>query len=379
MVPLSQHNKSGFFMKVLFINSVCGIRSTGRIVCDLADEYLKNGHECRIAYGREYVPDKYKNISYRITSDLGVRSNALKTRFFDNECFNAKRETKKFINWANDYNPDVLWIHNLHGYYINIEVLFDWIKSRPKMQVKWTIHDCWAFTGHCAYFSYVKCDKWQDCCHNCSQLKSYPKALFKDNSKTNYIRKKSAFTGVNDMTLIVPSEWLKRLIEKSFFNEYPIEVVHNKIDTDVFKPTESDFRQKYNLQNKKIILGVASVWDRRKGLDDFIELSKRLDDTYKIVLVGLSQKQIDNVPLNILCLNTTDSKEELAEIYSASDLFLNLSKEETFGLTTLEAFSCGTYPIVYKGTACEEVVNTYGGLAVDQNLDAVEEAIRNSV
>ena len=144
-------------MKVLLINSVCGIRSTGRIATDIAEEYMAEGHSCMIAYGRGEVPEKYQNISYKIGTDLDVKINGLKARFFDNEALNAKKETKRFIEFANNYNPDLLWLHNLHGYYINIELLFDWIKSRPKMKVYWTLHDCWAFTGHCAHFSLAGC------------------------------------------------------------------------------------------------------------------------------------------------------------------------------------------------------------------------------
>lgn len=366
-------------MKVLIINSVCGIRSTGRIVSDLALQYINNGHECIVAYGREYVPDRFKNISYRITTDTNVKINALKARVFDNEAFNAIKETKKFIKWADNYNPDVLWLHNLHGYYINIELLFKWIKSRPKMKVKWTLHDCWAFTGHCAYFSYVKCDKWTDECCDCPQSKSYPSSLIFDASRSNFLRKKNCFTGVKNMSIITPSKWLAELVKQSFLKEYPVSVEYNTVDKSIFKPTDGDFRKKHKLDNKLIILGVASVWDDRKGLADFIELSEHLSSDYKIVLVGLSKKQTKTLPDNILCIEKTDSAQELAEIYSDADIFLNLSKEETFGLTTVEALFCGTYPIVYKNTACEEIVGEYGGLAVEQNINAVLEAIDSRI
>ncbi len=364
-------------MKILIINTVCGIRSTGRIATAMAEEYILQGHECVIAYGREAVPQQYRKISYRIGTDFGIYTNALKARFLDNEAFNAKRATKKFIKWANSYDPDVLCLHNLHGYYINIKLLFDWIKSRPKMQVKWTLHDCWAFTGHCAHFSFVGCHRWKTGCHNCPQLKKYPAGLFLDGSKKNYLRKKACFGGVENMTITVPSHWLANLVKQSFLGEYPVEVVHNTVNTQVFKPTESDFRQSYGLQDKYIVLGVATAWDDRKGLCDFIKLSKLLDKHCKVVLVGLDEKQIKKMPEDILCIPRTNSVKELAEIYTAADLFLNLSREETFGLTTVEALSCGTYPIVYKNTACEEVVNCYGGMAVEQDVNEVVKAIKS--
>ncbi len=362
-------------MKVLFINSVCGIRSTGRIVAQLAEDYIKNGHECRIAYGREEAPEALQPISVHIGSESDVKVNAVLARLLDNEGFNAKRATKKFLNWANTYNPDILWLHNLHGYYLNIELLFDWIKSRPQMQVKWTLHDCWAFTGHCSYFSFVGCDRWQYGCGGCCQSKKYPASLFLDSSENNYQRKRQAFCGVKDMTLITPSNWLADLVKQSFLKEYPVEVCYNTIDTEIFSPTPSDFRNRYGLNNRKIVLGVASVWDERKGLADFFELSSLLPKDYAVVLVGITDQEKQKCPPSVVCIPPTNSAKELAEIYTAADVFVNPSKEETFGLTTLEALSCGTPAIVYKNTACEEVACMYGGIVVDQSVQAIKKAI----
>ncbi len=362
-------------MRVLIINTVCGIRSTGRICTELADEYIANGHEVRIAYGREDVPDKYKSISIRIGNKLDIYINAFKSRLFDNEGFNSKRSTLRFLKWADNYNPDILWLHNLHGYYINIELLFNWIKTRPSMQVKWTLHDCWAFTGHCAHFSYVKCYKWETECNNCLQKKQYPVSLYKDNSKKNYLRKRTAFNGVKNMMIITPSNWLYNLVKRSFLNKYPIEAIHNTIDDTMFKPTKGVFREKNNLLNKKIVLGVASAWSERKGLNDFICLADLLDSSYQIVLVGLTHDQIKKIPKKIMCITRTNSVRELAEIYTTADVFVNPSREETFGLTTIEALACGTPVIVYKDTACEEVALTYGGLIVEQSPYAIKESL----
>lgn len=366
-------------MKVLLINSVCGIRSTGRICTDIASEYIAKGHECKIAYGRLDVPKEYEEISYRIGTEWDVRINALKARVFDNEGFNAKKQTEKFLNWAEEYNPDELWLHNLHGYYINVEMLFAWIKSRPQMIVKWTLHDCWTFTGHCSHFSYVKCDKWKKECVNCPQKKEYPSSIIRDNSCKNYKKKKNVFCGVKDMTIITPSKWLSKLVQQSFLSEYKVKVINNIIDKNIFKPTLSDLREKYQLEDKIIILGVATAWTKNKGLYDFVELSECLGDKYKIVLVGLNKKQIGKLPKNILCFPKTDSANLLAGMYTAADVFVNLSKEETFGLTTLEALACGTPSIVYKGTACEEVAIENGGVIVDMSLKSVINAINRIV
>ena len=359
-------------MKVLLINSVCGIGSTGKICGAIAEEYTSRGHEAVIAYGRDgTVPDRYQKFAHRIGSDLGVKVSALRTRLLDDHGFANEAATRKFLKWAEEYDPDLLWLHNLHGYYIHVGLLFDWIKSRPHMQVKWTLHDCWAFTGHCAHFTYAKCEKWKTCCESCPEKGSYPASAVLDNSRSNYLRKKAAFTGVKDLTLIVPSHWLENHVKQSFLREYPVEVRYNAIDTDIFKPTPGDFRKQYGLEGKKIILGVASVWTDRKGLGDFLELRKLLDDSFAIVLVGLTEQQIAVLPRGVLGIARTHDARELAEIYTAADAFVNPSREETFGLTTLEAVSCGTPAIVYRGTACEEVVGQYGGTAVERNPRAI--------
>lgn len=343
-------------MKILFINSVCGIRSTGRIVTDLAEEYMAQGHQVRIAYGREQVPEKYRTISYRISTDAMVWINALKARLLDNEGFNCIAQTKKFINWANSYDPDVVWLHNLHGYYINIEFLFNWIKSRPHMQIRWTLHDCWAFTGHCAYFSWAGCSKWKEQCHCCSQLNSYPKSIFRDNCKENFCRKRAVFCGVQNMQLITPSQWLADLVKQSFLGEYPVEVVYNQIDTTVFKPMEGNFRSQFGLENKKIVLGVAAVWDARKGHSDFIKLSEMLDTSYSVVMVGLSKQQLRALPKRMIGIERTNSTAELAEIYTAADVLVNLTYEDNYPTVNLEAQACGTPCLTYHtGGSVESV------------------------
>lgn len=363
-------------MKVLLINSVCGIGSTGKICAAIAEQYEREGYEVKIAYGRDgTVPEKYRRFAVRIGTDRDVKVHGVRSRLLDDHGFGSTGATKRFLQWAEDFNPDLVWLHNLHGYYLNVELLFQWIKSRPEMQVKWTLHDCWAFTGHCAYFTMAGCEKWKTGCRECPQKKGYPTSLLLDRSDAGFRRKQALFTGVKDMTLITPSYWLADLVKQSFLKEYNVEVHYNEIDKKVFKPTQSDFRQKHGLENKKIILGVANIWDARKGLGYFVELRKLLQEDVAIVLVGLSQKQIDSLPDGIMGITRTQNQTELAQIYTAADVFVNPSREETFGLTTLEAMACGTPAIVFKDTACEEVVNQYGGIAVAPGTDAILEAI----
>ena len=362
-------------MKILFINVVCGIYSTGKICAELAQEAEAQGHTAKIAYGRDTVPPQYEKYAVRIGSDLGNKLHALHTRVTDRHCFASTLATKKFLAWADEYDPDVLWLHNFHGYFVNIELLFNWIKTRPNMQVKWTLHDCWPFTGHCAHFSFVGCDKWKTGCHHCPQGSSYPATAVLDSSHWNYKKKKALFTGIPNMTLITPSKWLADLVKESFLAEYPVEVQYNTVNTDVFKPTPGDFRQRNGLEDKKLLLGVASTWTDKKGLPDFAQLAGMLDDSYRIVLVGLNTEQARQMPANVIALPRTKNAQELAELYTTADLLVTASREETFGLTILEAHHCGTKSVVYQGTACEEVAELYGGVAVEMGAENLYRAV----
>lgn len=355
-------------MKILQINSFFSVGAPPRIVNGIYDTLIEMGHECAIAAAREkmYAPEN----SIRIGSNLGVKINALKSRLFDNEGFSAKHATRKLIKKIEAYNPDVIHLHNLHGYYINLEVLFDYLKRAGK-PVVWTLHDCWSITGHCSHFDYVGCDKWETSCENCPQSKEYPKSLFKDNSRKNYRRKRAAFCGVKDLTLVPVSKWLEGILQRSFLSDYPTEVLYNGIDLCAFSPKENDLRRKLHLEGKKIILGVAQNWGIKKGLNDFKKLYKLIDkEKYVLVLIGLPVEMQKEMPKGIICINQTNSKEELAEYYSLADVFLNLSYEETFGLVTLESLACGTPVIVYDRTAVPEIVDESCGEIVSAgNID----------
>lgn len=354
-------------MKVLQINSVCGIRSTGRICTDLARELEAQGHEVKIAFGRvDQVPAWAEGYAVQIGKKTDTLLHALQTRILDDHGFGSVKATKRFLQWADEYDPDMLWLHNLHGYYINIEMLFDWIKSRPNMIVRWTLHDCWAFTGHCSYFDRIKCDQWKSGCEKCPQKRQYPSSLLLDHSKKNYIRKKRIFTGVKNMTLITPSKWLAGLVKESFLGVYPVEVRYNQIDLSVFKPTDSDFRKKYGLENTKIVLGVASAWSDRKGLSDFYRLSEHLKEDAKIVLVGLDEKQMKALPKKILGIQRTNCVQELAEIYTAADIFFNPTYEDNYPTVNLEAQACQTKVITYDTGGAPETLYAEDAMVIPQ-------------
>lgn len=352
-------------MKILMINSVCGIRSTGRICTDLADVLKESGHECKIAYGRESVPEKYKDISYRIGTDADVKLHALESRLFDAAGFGSKRATKRLVEKIKAYDPDVIHLHNIHGYYLNIEILFQYLAAANK-PVIWTLHDCWAFTGHCAHFTMAGCERWRAGCYNCPQKKSYPSSILLDRSKQNWNRKRHIFTSVQNMTFVTPSEWLAGLVRESFLGKYSVKAIPNGIDLEAFKPTESNFREKYGLQNKIVVLGVATAWSESKGLNEFKELANLLGENYEVVLLGLNAEQMNDLPQNILVLPATDTLEELAGIYTGADVFVNAGKEETMGLTTVEAMACGTPAVVSNLTAVPEVVTPDGGIILEK-------------
>ena len=363
-------------MRVLIVNSGCGIGSVGRICVDFAKEYEAKGYEVKITYGRDLsVPDEYKKYAVKIGGKLNLVCHFLYSRLLDRHGFASWFSTTKFLKWAEEYNPDIIFLHNIHGYYLNIDMLFNWIKKHPEKEIRWMLHDCWAFTGHCSYFSFERCTKWQTQCRDCELLAKYPASMGIDNSVNNFRRKRELFTGIENMSLVTPSYWLANLVKKSFLKEYAVVVLHNKVNTDVFKPTESDLRQRYDLEDKKVLLGVAFKWTKFKGFDDFIELAKQLSDVYRIVLVGLEKNQLSAMPDNIVAIERTQDVYELAAWYTTADLYVNLSVQETFGMTTLEAISCGTRAIVYQETAGEEIIEGTDSVAVRRGMNNLVQTI----
>ena len=356
------------------INTVCGITSTGRICTDLAQALDKEGHEVKIAYGREPVPNQFSKYAVRIGTDLDVKIHGLKTRFFDKTGFGSKKSTIEFIEFVRKYNPDIIHLHNIHGYYINIEVLFEYLKEEFKGKVIWTLHDCWSYTGHCAYYDFEKCDLWKTGCKNCPQKTQYPKSIIFSNAKNNYKIKKQLFKGVNNMILVTPSKWLADEVKKSYLQDYRVVVINNGINTKIFKPNKSDIKNRFDIVDKKIILGVAAVWDRRKGLSTFIDLAKKINESYQIVVIGVTEEQKKELPENIIGVTRTNSPEELANWYAAADIFLNPTLEDNYPTTNIEAIACDTPVITFDTGGSPESAQMYGKV-VGQNIDEILKAI----
>lgn len=341
-------------MKVLIINEMSGATSTGRICTDLAGIIKENDSQVMIAYGRKKAGTPFEDISYRISNDWQVKVAALETRLFDNAGFANRLSTVRFLKWVESYKPDVIHMHNLHGYYINVQMLIDYICEK-KIPVVWTLHDCWPFTGHAAFCDIFECTRWISGCGKCPARGEYPKS-FIDNSKQNWLNKRKLFTAIHDMVIVTPSKWLAALTKESFLGKYPIKVITNGINVDSFSKTPSDIAERLGVKNKKIVLGVANVWERRKGLDDFVRLSTLLDDSYQIVLVGLSEKQREALPEGIVGIGRTESIHELAELYTAADVFVNPTYSDNYPTTNLEAQACGTPVLTYRTGGSPESV-----------------------
>ena len=349
-------------MKVLQINTF-GNLSTGKIAVDIYRTLRAHGSEGAVAFARNEVPGDVP--SFKIGNPLSVYTDGVFTRLTDKAGHYSKGATEKLIKQIKEYDPDIIHLHNLHGYYINVPMLFDYLKDAGK-PVVWTLHDCWAYTGHCCYYSMAGCEKWKTHgCSKCPQKKAYPASIFKDNSSKNFSEKNQMFHSVKNLHLVCVSKWLDNELKASFLKDIPSRVIYNGIDTSVFKPSSGNFRIKYNVGDKRIVLGVASTWDTRKGLADFIELSKILDERYKIVLIGLNDKQKASLPDNMIGIGRTDGPKELAGIYSASNVLFNASVEETFGLPNVESLACGTPVVAYNCTGIPETMTENDGYIVE--------------
>ena len=361
-------------MKVLFINTVCGRSSTGRILYDIDCLLRENGDESLTLFGRYDAPENMNAL--RTETDFGNKLHGLHARLFDRQGFASKKATKKMIAAIREYQPDIIHLHNLHGYYLNLPMLFGYL-AKADIPVVWTLHDCWPYTGHCVHYDTIGCGKWKTQCHHCPQKTMYPQSLLLDSSKRNYKEKKTLLTAVKSLTVVTVSDWLKHEAEQSFLGKHSIKRIYNGIDRMVFKPTDSQIREKLGVGDRYMILGVSDGWSERKGLSYFLRLADELQPDEVIVMLGFKKEEIDRLPPGIIGLERTNSVQELAELYSAADVLINPSFEETFGLITAESLSCGTPAIVFNATACPELVDeTCGRVIPKGDYAALKQTVR---
>ena len=357
-------------MKIVELNGVHR-GSTGKIMFGIADELRKNGHKVwtfsPIYYqrvkqtdfpeieGHNYFGTSFENmIHLRLAQITGFHG-----------CF-SYFGTKKLLSKIDKINPDVIHLHNLHNWTINVPLLFGYLKKK-KIKVIWTLHDCWSMTGQCPHFQIVKCDKWKYGCYNCPQIHDYPKA-YVDRTKTMWKLKKKWFSGIADMTIVTPSEWLSHIVEESYLNNYSRKVINNGIDINVFSYHENDIKKQWRDEYgdfQYLVLGVAFGWGYKKGLDIFIELSKELPDEYKIVLVGTDDKVDRLLPEKIISIHRTNNQQELAKIYSICDVFVNPTREDTYPTVNLEALACGLPVVTFNTGGSPEIIDNSCGICID--------------
>ena len=356
--------------KLLQINPVIRTNtSTGRIMQEIGELAMANGWESYIAYsgGRDGIRP-CKSHLMPVGSKISVVLHGLWTRFTDRHGLASNFATKRFIKEIEKLQPDVIHIHNIHGYFLNYKILFDYLK-RADIPVIWTIHDCWIYTGHCYYYSSIQCDRWKTGCGKCPQQRLFPTSWFVDCSRQNFKDKSIAFNSIKDKLTIVPvSKWIRGEMAQSFMKDCHYQVIHNGIDLDVFdvQPDDKAVREKYGLGDKKIILGLASIWSKEKGWDDFVRMSEMLNEDEVIVMVGVSEEQQKRLPKNIVAIRRTENVRQLAELYSAATAFVNPTWQDNYPTVNLEAIACGTPVVTYRTGGSIEVITEDTGRIVEQ-------------
>lgn len=363
-------------MNIVEINT-CNYGSTGNIMLQIAQTAESRGHNVWVAY-HNHPQNRKKDVknSILIGNKLAYYIHTKLSLYTGLNGCGSVFSTLKFLNEVKKLKPDLIQLHNLHNCYINLPMLFRFIKKR-KIPVVWTLHDCWAFTGQCAHFDMIKCDKWKNGCHNCKQIHLYPSS-YVDQTKLMWKLKRKWFSGAENITLVTPSRWMAEQIEQSFLGSYPIQVINNGIDLTVFEKKESDFRKEHGIpSDKKILLGVSFGWGEKKGLDVFNTLAQKLDsEKYQIVLVGTNPETDKNLHQNILSVHKTNNQAELAEIYSAADIFINPTREEALGLVNIEANACGIPVVTFRsGGSPECICNESGSVVERDDIDAMEKEI----
>ena len=364
-------------MKVLQINITVNVGSTGRIAEQIGLAVMERGGESYIAHGIDKAISKSNVIT--IASRWNYRIHRNLSKWTDMQGRFSVLATKRLVRKIEKIAPDIIHLHNIHGSYINYKILFDYLR-KTDIPVVWTLHDCWPMTGHCAHFVYAKCERWKAGCHDCPEQKSYPTSKFFDRSRKNYIEKRVVFNSVKNMTMVPVSNWLGGVVKESFLQNCNVEVIYNGVDTDTFKPLADDgLRGKYAIsEDKKIVLAAATTWSSNKGLNDIIKLYEYLpNEEYQIVVIGVNKSQQEMLPQGILGLPRTEDVATLARWYSLANVFVNLSKAETFGLTTAEALASGTPAVVYDNTASPELITpTTGRVVENECVEAAARAIK---
>ena len=376
-------------MKIMLVNTVYGKGSVGRICSDLYEELERSGDMPFAATGRGRLPAGIRGCTIGNPADFAAH--VLKNFFQDGSGFGSEKVTRRFLSLLDKTAPDLIHLHNIHGFFLQTKLLFEYLK-KSGIPVIWTLHDCWPYTGHCAYYDHIqpragrslkqeksdglqdtgaghlRCTRWITGCHDCPiHRTAYPYALFKDNSKINWEIKKLSYTGVPNLTLVTPSKWLAGQVKQSFLGDYPVVVLPNGIDLNIFKPAGDIATSEEKTQ--KTVLGVANIWEERKGLKYFERLAESLPDNFRMVIVGLNKSQVKHFERKysknrVLPITRTESTDELAKLYREADVFVNASLEDNFPTTNLEALACGTPVVTFNTGGSAESLSDECGIVV---------------
>ncbi|MDD7715278.1 MAG: glycosyltransferase [Mollicutes bacterium] len=354
-------------MSKQFQKNICSnVISTGKICEDIAKVAISHGYESYIAYGRLSKPSVSNEI--RIGSTIETYGHYAEHRLFDREGLASRFATKRLIKQIDNIKPDIIHLHNIHDHYLNYPLLFRYLATID-IPVVWTQHDCWAFTGGCMYFDMSGCEQWKSGCLNCKEKR----ALLGNKAAYQFETKKALLSNIKNLIFVPVSDWLHSLLEQSVQQSRPIITIHNGVDLTIFRPMD----RTNNLKLPKFkILGVAAIWDARKGLVDFVELRSKLSEDYEITLIGLTPKQISSLPKGINGIQRTQNVEELVQLYSDANVFLNPTYSDNFPTTNIEALACGTPVITYRTGGSPEAVDKKTGIVVEQgDVNGLVEAI----
>ena len=327
-------------MKVLLIDVVCKYGSTGKIVYDLYSQINASGDEAAICYGRG-PKLKEKNI-FKFSFDFETLLHAFLTRITGfTGCF-SYFSTRRLIKFIKKFKPDVVHIHELHAYFLNVVPLLKFLKKQ-NIKVVHTLHCAYSYTGKCGH--HFECEKWKTECGKCPRLHEYISTSFFDRTKRMFNSKKKAFTGFKDFTVVSPSKWLGDFAKQSFLGQYPIKIIPNGIDCSIFYPRETnELRKKFNInKDEKVVLAVApNLMSSAKGGKLVMEIADKMkDENVKFVMVGLNDINIEHSS-NVILFERTNNQDQLAEFYSLADAFVICSDKENFPTTCIEAQCCGT-------------------------------------
>lgn len=349
-------------MRVAHINVEWNTGGPGTIAHDICEVSLKNGIECLAAYGRGEADLEYE--SFKIDTKVEVALHAGVSRILSNEGEGSFWATKRLIKRLDIFKPDIIHLHTLLGHYLNHKLLFDYIRKND-IQTVWTIHDCSPFTGHCINFDRVKCEKWKKQCEECPLSKDYPYSLVFDTSKKVYNKRKALYGDLKNLHLVVPSNWMERIVKESFLKNLDISVINNGINLSNFCRVNTDNRERYNLDGKIVLLAVAFNWTEMKGWKLLNELAELLDEQFALVVIG--NKDESNMNDKIISIPATDKKEELIKWYSSADIFINPTLGDNFPTVNIEALSCGLPVVTCNTGGSPEIAGNEMGKIVYSN------------